>query len=132
MSAEHFETVMSCDMRTAPNGRDVEYAESMTGHPRWLTADGIINRPEDGTRTWMCGKLYAEHAIRIAADAVRDQPMDGISGDHPERREHTARILDAAAELVRVMALDDACDGTLTQERWDETMGRLFGVVRGA
>lgn len=118
MSAEHFQTVLTADMRTAPDGRNVEYAEAGTQTPRWLTEDGRINRPSDGTRTWMAGYLYAHNAVDVAADTVASDPMDGISGDLPEHREQAAAILRAAARLVRYLACDDAHDGEVTAEGW--------------
>lgn len=118
MSAEHFQTVLTADMRTAPDGRGIEYAPSMTETPRWLNDDGTINRPSDGTRTWMCGYLYAHNAVDVAANTVASDPMDGISGDLPEHREQAAAVLRAAARLVRYLACDDAYDGTVTAEGW--------------
>lgn len=120
MSAEAFQTVLSCDMRTAPDGRSAEYAPSGTGEPRWLNADGTINRGDE--RGWADCYLYAEHAVLIAAQAVRDEVMDGETGDHPEKREQAARILEAAAAAVRLLALDAACDSHVTDERWQTAL----------
>jgi hypothetical protein len=124
MSGEAFETVMSCDMRTSPDGRSAEYAPSMSQQPRWLSADGTINRDEDEP-TWAACMLYAEDAVRLSARAIREQEMDGLTGDHPEKREQVAALLERCAELVRVLALDHACDGEVTDERWRTAMTRL-------
>lgn len=124
MSAEAFQTVMSCDMRTAADGRSAEYAPSGTGEPRWLNDDGTIRR--DGQRGWADCYLHAEHAVLIAAQAVRDEPMTGLTGDHPEKREQVALILEAAAKVARVLALDAACDGALTDERWQDAVSGVW------
>lgn len=125
MSAEHFETVMVADMRTAPDGRTIEYAVPFTREPRFLDAHGHINRPADGTRTWAACHLYAEGAVKLAASTVRSDPMDGLTGDHPERREQAASVLEAAARLVRLLALDDAYDSTLTSESWERQLAAI-------
>ena len=114
MSAEAFTTPMSCDMRTAPDGRSVLYLPSGEGSPRWPDSDG-----------WASCYCYAETAIELAARAVEEQPMTGISGDHPERREEAAAILRATAKAVRELALDHACDGELTDEDWIKAKGAI-------
>lgn len=122
MSAEWAQLVLSCDMRTAPDGRSVEYAQSMTGQPRWLKEDGTINREAHarGERLWASCYVYAEDAIKIAARAIREQPMDGLTGDHPERREQVAAELEHVAKKIRLLALDHACDSVLREEDWAE------------
>jgi hypothetical protein len=69
--------------------------------------------------------LYAEDAVLLSARAIREQEMDGITGDHPEKREYVAALLERCAKLVRVLALDHAGDGALTDERWDEAMKQV-------
>lgn len=128
MSGEAFQTVLSCDMRTAPDGRGVEYAPSGTGQPRWLTDDGYIRR-EPGVRGWADCYLYAEHAILLSAKAVREEAMDGETGDHPEKRERAARILEAAANAVRLLALDAAHDSYLTDERWQAALDHITATI---
>ena len=120
MSAEAFETVLTCDMRTALDGRGVDYAPAGEGRPRWFEADRI-NR--DAERRWATCYVNAEQAVRIAAAAVRAQPMTGLTGDHPERRELVAGRLEALADLVRLLALDHACDAVLTDDAWHAAVG---------
>ena len=120
MSAEWAPTVLSCDMRTAPDGRSGEYAESFTMHPRWLREDGTINRDTEEP-TWAACIAYAELAVKLAARAIREQPMEGLTGDHPEKREEVAAQLEHIAKRVRLLALDHACDGVLTEEEWAES-----------
>lgn len=126
MSAEHFDTVLTADMRTATDGRSCDIAPAMSQSPRWLSPDGTINRSE---RTWVCCHLYAEDVVRIAADAVLNQPMTGISGDHPGKRLRLAAILGQTADLIRQLALDDAYDGQLDAERWNDGLARLGALA---
>lgn len=124
MSAEAFETVMSCDMRTSPDGRSAEYAPAMSQEPRWLKPDGTINRDSD-EETWAACMLYAEDAVRLAAKAIREQPLDGISGDLPMHRKWLARELERLADMTRLLALDHACDGAFNEERWKKVREEL-------
>lgn len=128
MSAEHFETVLTADARTTPDGRGVEWAEAFTGEPRWRLPDGTINRPKDGTRTWAAVKVHAHDAILIAARVVASTPTDGVSGDLPAERAQAARVVEAAGMLVRCLALDAAHDAAWTRERWLQ----LLAAVRDA
>ena len=123
MSAEHFETILSADVRSSADGRTTEWAPAGTGSPRLtdIWADGGESRH----RAWFTTSPYAEDVVRIAARAVREQPMDGITGDHPEKREQAALILDASADLVRRLALDSAYDSRLTDQRWAEMLENL-------
>lgn len=114
---------MSCDMRTSPDGRSAEYAPAMSQEPRWLKWDGTINR-DSGEETWAACMLYAEDAVRLAAKAIRDQEMDGLTGDHPGKRAWLAAELEHLATLTRLLALDAACDGALTEERWASAGGK--------
>lgn len=106
---------MSVDARTAPDGRSGEYMEAMTGQPRAIENGQFTEHRSNG---WVAVKVYAELAVQLAARAIREQPMTGISGDHPERREDTAKLLETVAALVREMALDHACDGHLSDRDW--------------
>lgn len=128
MSAEAFQTVLSCDMRTAPDSRSAEYTEAGTGQPRWLNDDGTIHRgPERG---WATCYLYAEHAVRISAGAVRDQPLHGETArDYPEHRAAAAGLLDATADLVRLLALDHAHDAAFTEDAWQDRLGTLQAAL---
>ena len=116
MSAESFETLMSVDARTAPDGRSGEYAEAMTGWPRAIENGQFTQYRDTG---WVAVKVYAELAVQLAARAIREQPMDGLTGDHPEKREEVAAQLEHLAKRVRLLALDHACDGALTEEGWE-------------
>ena len=123
MSAEHFQTILSADVRSSADGRTTEWAPAGTGSPRLtdIWADGGESRH----RAWFTTSPYAEDVVRIAARAVREQPMDGITGDHPEKREQAALILDASADLVRRLALDSAYDSRLTDQRWAEMLANV-------
>ena len=55
--------------------------------------------------------------------------MAGISGDHPAKRAYAARVLRAAASMVRDLAADAAGDGALTPERWAEALSTLFDAA---
>lgn len=121
MSGEWAPTLLSCDMRTAPDGRSGEYAEAYTGQPRAIE-NGYFTHDPNG---WAACIAYAELAIQLSARAIREQPMDGLTGDHPEKREDTALLLEAVAKLVREMALDHAHDGVLTEDDWTRA---LIGV----
>lgn len=116
MSYEHFQTVMTADMMS-PDGRRVIYACAGRGRPRW--------RDEPDGRGWVTAYLYAHDAIDIAADRVAEDVMAGISGDHPDKRGYIAAVLRAAAHAVRELAADAACDGALTEERWEAALARL-------
>ena len=113
MSAEHFTTVMSCDMRTTVDLRSAEYAAAFTRSPRWQA--GV----DTGEHTWACCMVHAHTALEIAAQTVADEPMDGISGDRPKQRQQAAVIIDAVADLVRGLALDAAHDSAWTAEGWE-------------
>ena len=73
--------------------------------------------------------LYAHNAIEIVATAVAEDEMAGISGDHPAKRAYAARVLRAAASMVRDLAADAAGDGALTVERWAEALSILFDAA---
>lgn len=120
MSAEHFETFLTCDMRTAPDRRSAEYAEAGTQQPRWSSGE---------RNGWGTCYLYVHNVLSIAADTVRDSPMDGISGDHPHKREQLARVIEAVARATRELALDAACDGAMTDERWDKAMTPILSAA---
>jgi hypothetical protein len=120
VSYEHFETIMCADVRTAADLRTVEYAEPGAGTGvRW---------PEDRIG-WVTCALYAHDAIELAARAVQETPMDGISGDYPEHRAQAAAVIRAAGNLARVLAADAACDGQLTDAAWERA---LYDVVVAA
>jgi hypothetical protein len=130
MSAEAFGTVLSCDMRTGEDGRSIEYSPSGTGTPRWMDIDP--NTGAQVSRGWADCYVYAEQAIKIAADAVRDQPMTGSTGDHPNMRQQVARILDATAALVRVLALDSADDSYVTNAKYQAALDKIVFTVGDA
>jgi len=122
MSAEFFETCLVADERTASDGRSAEWTEPFTGRPRWPNA----------RKGWAGVKVYAHNALRIVADTVRQQAMDGISGDMPERRKRAAELIEVAAILVYLLALDAAYDGELTDEAWANVWQRALRVCQQA
>lgn len=124
MSAEAFQTLLSCDARSSPDGRGAEYAEAFTQQPRWLNSDGTINRDSD-EETWAAVMLHAETAIHLAARAIREQPMDGLTGDYPWHRKWLARELERLAAMTRLLALDHACDGVFNEEKWKKLREEL-------
>ena len=126
MSGEAFDTPLTADLATAPDGRAVLVAAAGTMHPRAFDegARGDISR-------WATCYMNAELVVRVAAESVRDQPMDGLSGDHPVERQFTAELLHAVADLVRDLALDHACDGELTEDRWSMRLAAIGVLVNG-
>jgi hypothetical protein len=120
VSYEHFETVMCADVRTAADLRTVEYALPGSGTgARW---------PEDRIG-WVTCVLYAHDATELAARAVRETPMGGISGDYPERRAQAAAVIRAAGNLARVLAADAACDGQLTDAGWQRALDDVVAAA---
>lgn len=131
MSAEHFDTLLTADMRTAPDGIGIELAPAMSQQPRAFQMGATGLEFGDRERGFAACHVNAELAIQIAAQAVADQPMTGLTGDHPEKRKRLAAVLSHAASMVRDLALDDAYDGTLTEERWNAQLGVLETLVLG-
>lgn len=132
MSAEAFETVLSCDIRTASYGRGVEYARAGEGSPRWLRPDGTINR-DSGERPWVTCYLYAENVVDIAANAVATEVMNGETGDYPDHRAWVADVLRVGAALTRTLALDAANDTSFPDDdRWDGHVERLRALLDAA
>lgn len=124
MSYEHFETLLSADIRTAPNGRDVEWAPAGQGQPR------LVDQWDERTgRHWFTTYPYAHDVLAIVADAIEQTEMDGISGDHPEKRAYLAGIARALGAAVNDLAADAACDGSLTTERWQGALDRLTAAL---
>lgn len=123
MSAEHFQTFLSADMRTKPDGRTVEYAESGQGAgKRWADSWGPNADPE-ARGGWASCYLYAHTTMSdILAPVVETDVMTGLTGDHPQKRQQAADIIRATAKLVRGLALDDAFDGSMTDEYWAELL----------
>lgn len=122
MSAEHFTTILCADARTDPNDRSkAEFATYLTGEPRWT--DGV----PDG---WAGVLLHAHDVIRIAAETVMSEPMDGLSGDHPKKRAQISLLLDHCATAVRALALDAACDGAMTDEKWEMLLAYIGEVAK--
>ncbi len=120
MSYEAFETVASCDMRS-PDGIGLEFGRSGEGHPR-------LGSP----RGWVSAYLYAHDAIELAAQSVEGEPMRGITGDHPDKREALAKILRACVVAVKELAADSACDGALTDEDWSDALDDIIAAVKEA
>ena len=125
MSAEHFETFLTADMRTAPNGRDVEYAESGTGTPRWV--DVLYDGDRSGA--WASCYLYAENALELVARTIETDVMSGSTGDHSDKREHLAAIVRAVAKATRLLALDAACDSYVDDVRWVEALIEIHNTI---
>ena len=128
MSAEHFQTFLTADLRTARNGRGVEYAEANTQQPRSFLVDpqdGLVHNPDRPTRGWAACYLRVEHVLELAARAVEEQPMDGLTGDHAEKRQHVADVIRDLRFCVRELALDAAGDGMLTELAWTEALARV-------
>ncbi|HEU4975726.1 MAG TPA: hypothetical protein VFT50_11595 [Baekduia sp.] len=123
MSGEHFETIMHVDCRTAEDRRSIEWAPPRSGFPRW--ADVFDDQSADRSRAWITTTPYAHDAIRIAAMAVDQQPMNGITGDHPCKRAQAVALMHAVADAVQALAYDDACDSAITNEGWDAHMDRI-------
>ena len=124
MSASFFDTILAVDLATAPDGMAVLAARPGTGSPRWT--DGSRS-----ARSWATCHPNAEMVVRIAAEAVREQEMNGISADMPARREFAAQLLDAAADLVRDLALDADCDGELTDTDWEARLAGIATLIDG-
>ena len=57
--------------------------------------------------------------------------MYGISGGMPSRRDLAAQLLDAAADLVRDLALDADCDGELADLEWETRLAGIATLVDG-
>lgn len=109
MSAEAFDTLLVADAKTAPDGRGVLWGEHGENSPRW---------PDDRRNGWASVKVNAEHAVRIAAQAVGGTHMDGLTGDHERKRRQLERVMQHVATAIRILALDVAHDQALTEERW--------------
>jgi len=130
VSAEHFQTFLSCDMRTALNGRDVEYAESNTQEPRSfvLGADcrlAFNPEVENRGRAWSSCYLHTHSAVEVCAQTVERDVMTGLTGDHPEKRKQAASLLRAVGHAVRELALDAAFDGSMDDDRWEAALQRV-------
>lgn len=127
MSAEAFDTVLSCDMRTAEDRRSVQVTRAGDGQPRWTD----IHPSGERARAWASVHPQAETVVRIAADAVARQPMDGLTGDHPEKRELLAGVLHACADAIRELALDSACDGALATGDFEQALANIALALTG-
>ena len=126
MSAEAFDTPLTADLATAPDGRGVLVAAPGSREPRAFGGARRSDQPR-----WATCYLNAEMAVRVAAESVRLQQMDGLSGDHPEERQLAARLLHATADLVRDLALDHACDGAFDEEQWALRLGAIKHLLSG-
>lgn len=115
MSASFFSTILSCDARS-PDGRAVEYAAAGTGFPRRRagSADG-----------WISCQVRVEDVLKIAAATLEETEMDGLSGDHPEKRARLARVLEAAAKATRELALDADCDAATSDEEFEALLAEI-------
>lgn len=132
MSYEAFPTILTCDMKTAPDGRGVEYAPAGKGIGlRWEDSFGPNANP-NARGGWSTCYLYAHTAMSIAADAIESQPMTGITGDHPERRQQAASVIREVVTLVKSLAADHAHDGTLTDDRWDNDLKRIIEACQSS
>lgn len=114
MSCEHFETVMVADA-TSPDGQRVEFGRRGEGRPRWTQSP----------QGWATVYVYAHDALEIAANCVATDPMDGVSGDHPDKRRYIAAVLRSAAVCVRELAADAAGDSALTHRAWRAAVAHL-------
>lgn len=123
MSAEEFETVLSCDVRSTPDGAGLEYGPAGENQPRFTSTDR-------GPEAWATCAMYAEDVLRIAADTIAATPMTGLTGDHPDKREQISSIIQTCADLVRALALDSACDAELRTDAWDRGILMLGTVGR--
>lgn len=117
MSYEHFETILCADVKVGQDKKSVEYAPAYTGLPRWINPDG--SHREDG---YVCCYLHAHDVLDIVADTIKNNPMEGITGDHPEERMQTAYIIRVVSGMVKLLAADAAHDGTFSEEKWDECL----------
>lgn len=120
MSLEAFTTILSCDMRTATDRRGIDYGRAGEGTPRWI---------DDRGRGWAVCHPYAHQVLELAARAIEEQPMSGISGDHPEKREQVVALIRATAALVEELAADHACESFLEPERWQQALDRVRRVL---
>lgn len=131
MSAEHFTTIFTADLKTAEDKRGVEVAESGKGAGlRWSQSWGP-NAIEEARGGWASCYLHAEMVLHVVAETVRHDVMDGISGDRPDERKHLADIVDTVAVLVRDLALDAAHDGSFDPDHWRVLLDNLSRVVSG-
>lgn len=69
--------------------------------------------------------IHADSAMQECQRAIMDQPMGGISGDMPERREWVASLLGVLSQMVKALAHDAAFDNTLSDEKWSELVALL-------
>lgn len=114
MAASFFSTILTADARTAPDRTGAQFAAAGSQRPR-LTDPHALS-------PWAAGHLHAETVIQIAAQAIADTPMDGLTGDHLLKRTHMVAILDATAAAVRLLALDADDNSTLTEPNWEEAL----------
>lgn len=128
MSAEHFETILAVDARTSEDGRGAEYAPAGTGEPRLVDVFSVPGASR--SRAWATVYPYAENVLRICADTVRDDSMSGLTGDHPEKRAQIEKVIRVVADAVRLLALDAAYDGPVTDPEWRAAMDRIVEVAR--
>jgi hypothetical protein len=119
MTASFFSTILTADARTNPDRTGAQYAPSMTQRPR--VTDGWTRE------AWASVHVNAEQAIQIAAQTVADTPMEGLTGDHPDKRQQIVAVLDATAAAVRALAMDAGDNGALSQEQWQ---GALDAITR--
>lgn len=125
MSGEAFDTHFVEDARTNEDGKG-EYGIAYSQVPRAIEYGRFT---ADRAHGWVAVHAYAERLVQVAAEAVRTQEMRGLSGDHPEKREWLADELERLAGLVRMLALDHACDAHVTDQSWAEAGGGCIGNI---
>lgn len=113
MSNEWCETNLIAAGRSAPDGVEIE----------WARIDQVTG-DDDAKSPWLLLSPYAHDVLKIAASAIRDTGMSGLTGDHPGKRARLANLIDAVGDVVKELAADHACDGALTAENWNQSLAR--------
>lgn len=122
MTASYFHTILTADARTNPTGSGAQYAAPMSQQPRWTD-------PGAGREGWVSAHLHAEKVIQIAAQAIADTPMEGLTADHPDKRHQIVTVLDAVAAAVRTLALDADGNSALTDEKWKDATDAIYRAL---
>lgn len=74
--------------------------------------------------------MYAHTALLRCAEAIEEQPLGGLSGDMPDRRNYCAKLIRAVAATVEEMAYDAASDGAFTDEEWEGHLRIITHLVQ--